>query len=208
MSTTADVTAWPSGSSTNQSERQAATAPRRKDAAATARELLEAARLRFARQGFDRASVREIAADVGVDQALVIRYFGSKRALFEAACFTEPALEEILDADSAEIAVRLLDWVVSLEKDGNASQFMTLLRSWDQEPAAKMLRQRIQRITKQLANSDPPVRELRAELVVALLIGIAVMRRLMEASPLKDASGLELGPHFSAATAALIGPKP
>ncbi|RBQ16660.1 hypothetical protein DP939_28640 [Spongiactinospora rosea] len=46
------------------------------------------ARLRFARQGYDAASVRDIARDSGADATLVFRYFGSKKQLFDQAAGT------------------------------------------------------------------------------------------------------------------------
>lgn len=46
--------------------------------------LLVAARRSFARKGFDGASLRDIAAQAGVDVALVARLFGSKEALWSA----------------------------------------------------------------------------------------------------------------------------
>ena len=55
---------------------------RKRDAAATREAILEAATRRFATQGYERAGVREIAADAGVTAALVNRYFGSKEELF------------------------------------------------------------------------------------------------------------------------------
>jgi AcrR family transcriptional regulator len=55
---------------------------RRRDAAATRSAIFEAATRRFACQGYQYAGVREIAADAGVDAAMVNRYFGSKEGLF------------------------------------------------------------------------------------------------------------------------------
>ena len=49
---------------------------RKRDAAATRAAILSAAKVRFAREGFDAASLRNVAADVAVDHALVSRYFG------------------------------------------------------------------------------------------------------------------------------------
>src|ERR1700760_383492 len=64
-------------------EKRAGARPKRKrDAAATREAILEAATRRFATQGYERAGVREIAADAGVTAALVNRYFGSKERLF------------------------------------------------------------------------------------------------------------------------------
>ena len=47
--------------------------------------ILAAARARFAAEGYRSASLRAVARDVGVDPALVVRYFGSKPGLFAAA---------------------------------------------------------------------------------------------------------------------------
>src|ERR1700744_2863947 len=59
-------------------------AARSRDAARTRADLLSAARHRFGQDGYERTTIRAIAADVGVDSALVVRYFGSKQALFAA----------------------------------------------------------------------------------------------------------------------------
>ena len=59
-----------------------APSPRKRNAAATRAAMLDAAVCRFARDGYDGASVRDIAADAGVDAALVSRYFGGKEELF------------------------------------------------------------------------------------------------------------------------------
>src|SRR6201996_9331296 len=67
--------------------------PRRRDAEATRAAILEAAKGQFARLGYDRAALREIAAEAGADVSLIKRYFGGKEALF-----TE-ALKESIHAD-------------------------------------------------------------------------------------------------------------
>ena len=58
---------------------------RRPGAPDTKAVILAAARERFATSGFARTSVRAIAADAGVDPALVHHYFGTKDDLFLAA---------------------------------------------------------------------------------------------------------------------------
>ena len=47
--------------------------------------ILEAARRTFAEKGFDKASIRAIAAGAEVDPALVHHYFGTKEKLFLAS---------------------------------------------------------------------------------------------------------------------------
>ena len=57
---------------------------RRPGPTTTPAEVLAAARSVFADAGFDRATVRAIAAAAQVDPSLVIQQFGSKEALFGA----------------------------------------------------------------------------------------------------------------------------
>ncbi|MGH7011897.1 MAG: TetR/AcrR family transcriptional regulator, partial [Caulobacteraceae bacterium] len=59
--------------------------PRRRDAGATRAAILEAAQGRFARLGYEGAALRGIAAEAGVDVALIKRYFGGKAGLFTEA---------------------------------------------------------------------------------------------------------------------------
>src|SRR5271168_3991994 len=59
--------------------------PRRRDAQATRAAILDAAKAQFARFGYDRAALRDIAAEAGADVSLVKRYFGGKEALFTEA---------------------------------------------------------------------------------------------------------------------------
>src|SRR5207244_1027279 len=47
--------------------------------------ILAAARARFGDLGYDRATIRGIAADAGVDAALVHHFYGTKDQLFAAA---------------------------------------------------------------------------------------------------------------------------
>ena len=60
-------------------------APRRRDAGATRAALLEAAKAAFTATGYDRTSLRDIAALAGSDVALIARYFGGKEGLFTEA---------------------------------------------------------------------------------------------------------------------------
>ncbi|MBV9421186.1 MAG: TetR family transcriptional regulator [Alphaproteobacteria bacterium] len=61
------------------------TGARKRDAEATRAAILEAAKVHFAKSGYDGAFLRDIAADAGADAALINRYFGGKDGLFAAA---------------------------------------------------------------------------------------------------------------------------
>src|ERR1700704_2028517 len=80
---------------------------RRRDAAATKTALLRAAQELFAERGFEQATVREIAARAGVNQALLFRYFGSKDTLFYTA-MTSKSQELLASTPPEQLVVRIL----------------------------------------------------------------------------------------------------
>src|SRR6266480_2491344 len=57
--------------------------------------LLAAAREHFAASGYERATIRAIAAAAGIDPALVMRYFGNKEKLFAAAAELDLRLPDL-----------------------------------------------------------------------------------------------------------------
>jgi AcrR family transcriptional regulator len=68
---------------------------RAEQGAATRARIVEAARQRFAADGYDRATIRAIAADAGVDPSLVMRYYGNKQGLFVAAAEIELRIPDL-----------------------------------------------------------------------------------------------------------------
>ncbi|MEM1387649.1 MAG: helix-turn-helix domain-containing protein [Pseudomonadota bacterium] len=82
--------------------------------------MLDRARALFWARGYSHVSLREIASEAGVDVALVSRYFGSKKGLFEETIHDLPSIDaaQITDADAlVEAAV-----VLFTEGDHNADQ--------------------------------------------------------------------------------------
>src|SRR5690242_21500 len=69
-------------------------AANRRGAEATRSRILGAARRLFAAEGFERTTVRAVAAAASIDPALVLRYFGSKEQLFAAAAAFELRLPD------------------------------------------------------------------------------------------------------------------
>src|SRR5215471_14098787 len=57
--------------------------------------ILKAAQELFAEQGYERATVRDIAAQASIDPAMVIRYFGSKEGLFARATAFDLRLSDL-----------------------------------------------------------------------------------------------------------------
>jgi AcrR family transcriptional regulator len=110
----------------------AAASPRRSDATRAA--ILQAARERFAADGYDRATIRAIAADAAIDPSMVMRYYGSKERLFAAAAEFDLRLPDLttvpVDQVGSAIMAHFLDrW----EED---ETMIALLRAGVTNPAA------------------------------------------------------------------------
>ncbi|MCQ6552815.1 TetR family transcriptional regulator [Streptomyces sp. C10-9-1] len=82
------------------------TTARRSDATRAA--ILEAARERFASDGYERATIRAIARDAGIDPSMVMRYFGNKEGLFAAASAIELELPELGALPSRHVGTALV----------------------------------------------------------------------------------------------------
>src|SRR5262249_39595533 len=63
--------------------------------APTRRRILEAARRQFAADGYERTTIRTVAAEADIDPSMVMRYFGSKEGLFAAAASFELKLPNL-----------------------------------------------------------------------------------------------------------------
>ncbi len=70
--------------------------PRRRNAGQTRAGILTAAQKAFSELGYAHAGIREIATIAGVSSTLLIRYFGSKAGLFEAALIDAMRMGELL----------------------------------------------------------------------------------------------------------------
>lgn len=149
--------------------------------------ILGSARELFAARGFDRTTIRAVASAAGVDPALVMQYFGSKRELFTRAAQELPAPPTATDADAL---VDQLLATLTRELGGLPEGTLALLRSMLTDPAAAdRVRDTLGRQTEAVAAALPagPDPELRAALVVTALLGVTVGHQLLGLAPLTDA---------------------
>src|SRR5258705_1268035 len=149
---------------------------RRRDAAATRSAILEAATRRFACQGYRCAGVREIAADAGVDAAMVNRYFGSKEGLFAEVVEHAFDLRYLIDGDRATLAERLARRMVYGREDIAGDRripLLLMLRSATEPHAAELIRTSLERnVLRPLAERlDGPDAEVRAAIGVPYAVG-------------------------------------
>ncbi len=161
---------------------QAKRPPRTRNAAATRAAILAAARIAFTQEGYEHVGVREIGAAAGVDAALVIRYFGSKERLFAAVMAEQFDASSWFAGERATVGARLARYLLTKEADTGAfDPLYLLLRSAPNPQAAALLRadmdvRFLRPLADWLGGADAPV---RAELIVAYLIGIAMLREVV-----------------------------
>ncbi|MER6029940.1 TetR family transcriptional regulator [Streptomyces sp. NPDC001851] len=182
-------------------------APHRpRDARGTRTRILHAAGAVFAERGYEAATVRDIAGRAGVNQALIFRYFGSKRALLTevmaeggkeqlistpADRLFETALRGVLAEGGKPDADRLL--AVYLRSIGSADAAPDTVRALGEEYAAALAG---------LSRADDS--ELRAQLAMAWLLGIGLMRVVVGQEPLASAEPDEICGHVLAALEGLL----
>ncbi|SFC20908.1 transcriptional regulator, TetR family [Nocardioides terrae] len=164
---------------------------RRPGAPDTRAAILAAARERFAEAGFGATSIRAVAADAGVDPALVHHYFGSKRDLFVASL--------ALPVDPRDV----LAPVIAQGMDGAGERILgTLLAVWDDPdrrlPLLAVARSLLDPSGHRLFQDGflaavlvPVLTELgidrvehRAPLLASQVAGLILMRYVLEVEPL------------------------
>ncbi|GGN85510.1 TetR family transcriptional regulator [Actinoplanes lobatus] len=175
---------------------------RRRDAGATKQALLEAAQARFAQVGYESTTLRDVAADVGVNLALIKRYFGSKEGLFKAALAASPRLMNDVPAGRASLAEALSRQLATDSwPEFDKHPVLMLLRASGDEQVTALRREALegaaQRILDALGTGSSPADRsadglLRAELLVALGVGVAVLRSAVGLEPLASVSAEEL----------------
>jgi len=154
--------------------------PRKRDAEATRAAILEAAKAQFALLGYDRAVLRDIAREAGIDVALVKRYFGGKEALFVEALKASFAPDGIGDWNretfAHDLAVTLAD--SPHVNEARTHRFQFLLRAATSPTTAPLLNVLVQDrfmgpIRDWLGGPDA---DARARVLAASYIGFLVER--------------------------------
>jgi AcrR family transcriptional regulator len=175
-----------------------------RDAALTRRALVRAARRRFATEGYRATTVRQIAADAGVNVALINRYFVSKEGLFEA-CMLRTSDE--LDSQSSprsksidEVIERLIGHAINSPDSDDPLQLLLLMRSSGDDNADRIRRNTLEHFTRRLAAAagwdagDPDTEPilLNAQLAIATMLGVVMLRTSAAVQPVASASADDL----------------
>ena len=164
------------------------------------RDIEDAAKKSFARDGFATTSIRGIAKAAGVDPALVRHYFKTKEKLFAAVIQLpfdpEIAVRRISEAGAPRVGQELATVVSEILADRQRSdQVIAMIRAAATEPqGARLIRgalndAMIVPIVHTLGTDQP---QKRAALASAQLIGFLMATLILEFQPLNELTAAEV----------------
>jgi len=168
------------------------------DPSQTRATILAAARRQFAERGYERATIRAIAARADVDPALVLHHFGSKQRLFAAAheLPVDPGdlFARIADLPPPERGAAIVRSYLSIVSSPSSPALSLLRAAATHEDAARMLREFVGAAflvhAPRLAPGPDGARRLA--LAGAHMVGIVFGRFIVEIEPLASATTDEL----------------
>ncbi len=186
-----------------------------RNAAQTRERILAAARSRFSQHSFETVGTREIAADAGVDAALVIRYFGNKQQLFAEVIEGGFVLGDQLSSSLGTLGESLVQRILAEPKTRAKSSIPAafdalgvLLRATGNPPIAALVSdcfhaEFVRPLAKLLRGRDA---ELRATLIASYLIGLATMRHGLDSPALAGPARKKAAAAVAAAIQACVSP--
>ncbi|WP_244303913.1 TetR/AcrR family transcriptional regulator [Streptomyces lydicus] len=160
----------------------------RRSARDTRLRLLDAASELFAERGYERTTVRDIAARAGANQALLFRYFGSKKALF-GEVMARGGQEQLRTTPAGQLFDVALRGMLAGGRTGGDRSLEVCLRSiGGSDEIADALRGLGEEYAEVLATLSPSDNgPLRADLALSWLLGIGLMRVVVGKEPLASA---------------------
>ncbi|GAA4915333.1 TetR family transcriptional regulator [Stackebrandtia albiflava] len=162
--------------------------------AETRARILATARDHFSRHGYDRTTIRRIAADAEIDPSMVMRYFGNKERLFAAAAEFELRLPDLSALPPERVGAALVEHFV--ERWDGDDTLMALLRRGATDPAAadRMREVFAGQLVPVIAalHTDPAEAASRAALAASQILGVALCRYVLCFPPVVDMPKREL----------------
>ena len=170
--------------------------PRRSDATRAA--ILRAAKERFAADGYERATIRAIAAEAGIDPSMVMRYYGSKENLFARAAQFDLRLPDLSAVPRSKLGETLTR--TFLDRWGESDALPIMLRAAMTNTTAAGQLQAIYRdqVAASVAAIAPPAEVWeRAAMVATQVLGLAICRYVLKFPPLAEMPGDQVVARFS-----------
>ena len=161
----------------------------------TRRAILGAARATFAARGYERTTIRAVAAQAGVDASMVMRYFRSKAGLFTAAVTMDLQVPDLRLAPAGRRGELLVRHFISRWEDPvRDDELIVLLRTAvTSETVAEQLQSVLsQLVTDPIASLGDEQAAERGTLIAAQLLGVALCRYILRFEPLASLSADEV----------------
>lgn len=167
--------------------------PRR--GAVTKATILNAARQRFASDGYELATIRAIAADAGIDPALVIRYYGNKESLFAAAAEFDLQLPDLTKLGPDDASKALVEHFLSRWEQDDTLKALLRVAVTNEGAVTRMQTIFASQLGPTIAElSGRPVKEAatRAGLLATQMLGIALCRYIIKLPPVMELKRTEI----------------
>jgi AcrR family transcriptional regulator len=180
-------------------ETPAARPGRWRSGAESRQRILDAAGTLFAERGYGGTSVRAVAAQAGVDPAMVYYFFNTKQGLFTATLEMSPkispAFESIFQGDLDGIGERIVRALLEAMDTSDRVPFAILTRAVPTSDQSElMLREFVDRelTSRLIAMLDEPDAAMRVAMVNTYIMGLAVARYVVKLDPIATAPVDEL----------------
>ena len=149
--------------------------PKRRNPAKTRARILEAAFELFAKHGYAKTGIREIAQKADIASSLLLRYFGSKSSLFEDALINAIYTHGFFIRDKENFGEKMAKFVVGGDAKLAAMMVLAIADPESKEVAKKITRHHvIERLAEWLG---PPNAQTRALNLLVLLNGFTIQTR-------------------------------
>jgi AcrR family transcriptional regulator len=147
--------------------------------------ILDAARERFAADGYERATIRAIARDARIDPSMVMRYYGNKEGLFAAAVTVDLALPDLTGHPREEIGRVLVAHFLAMWEENEVLTALLRVGVTNQAGAERMqgiFRDQLLPVARRVC-PDPEQAPARAALVATQVLGLALTRYVLRFPP-------------------------
>ncbi|QCX74900.1 transcriptional regulator BetI [Streptomyces sp. YIM 121038] len=180
----------------------------RRDAEETKAAIVRAARHLLARHAHADITLKAVAERAGVSPPLVLKYFGSKDALFAQIMSFETDAAAILDAPLADLGRHMVHHLLTSQAEQGADPilrivFAPLHREHGYVLRANFRTQVVRRLGERLPGADAG---LRAEMAVAMLLGLGVMYGIARGPHLRAMAIAEITERYAPAVQACLTP--
>ncbi|QIB47189.1 TetR/AcrR family transcriptional regulator [Streptomyces aureoverticillatus] len=182
--------------------------PARRDAEATKAAIVRAARHLLARHAHTDITLKAVAERAGVSPPLVLKYFGSKDALFAQVMSFEADAETVLDAPLEDLGRHMVQHLLTSQAERGADPILRIVYAPLHREHGYVLRsnfrtQVVRRLGERLSGPDAG---LRAELAVGMLLGLGVMYGIARGPHLRATAISEITDRYAPALQAYLTP--